>query len=105
MRQDPTKRDTKEQLLVSKWLNEIGLEHSVEEELEPYWADIFIHDLNLVIELDGRHHLKKRDSIRDAYLVETYGVSIWRLKNKVIRTSYKEEFTKQVMKIVEEYSA
>ena len=42
MRQDPAKRDTKEQLLVSKWLNEIGLEHSLEEELEPYWADIFI---------------------------------------------------------------
>ncbi len=105
MRQDPAKRDTKEQLLVSKWLNEIGLEHSLEEELEPYWADIFIHDLNLVIELDGPNHLKKRDSIRDAYLVETYGVSIWRLKNKLIRSSYKEEFTKQVMKIVEEYSA
>ena len=105
MRQEPTKRDTKEQLLISKWLNEIGLEHSLEEELDPFWADIYIHDLNLVIELDGPNHMKKRDDARDEFLVETYHVSIWRIKNKIVKVNYKEEFKKELMQIVEEYSA
>ena len=105
MRQEPTKRDTQEQLLISKWLNEIGLEHSLEEELEPYWADIYVHDLKLVIELDGPSHMKKRDDVRDMFLIKNYHVSIWRIKNKTVKVSYKAEFEKELMRIVEEYSA
>ena len=105
MRQEPTKRDTKEQLIVSKWLNKMGLEHSREEEFEPYWVDIFIHDLNLAIELDGQNHLVKRDSIRDSYLVNTYGISMWRIKNKTVKPDYRPEFEKEILRIAEEHYA
>ena len=99
-----SKTDTKEQLLVSKWLTEIGLEHSLEEEFSPYRADIYIHDIRLVIELDGAFHLKKRDAKRDAYLLEKYRVYTWRVPNSVVTVGNKENLIKDLMILVEEYS-
>tara|TARA_Y100000310_G_C20703221_1_gene832057 strand:- start:4996 stop:5316 length:321 start_codon:yes stop_codon:yes gene_type:complete len=101
---EPRKRDTKEQLLVSKWLNEIGLEHSLEEEFPPYWADIYIHDIKLVIELDGAYHLKKRDAERDRHLLDEYGVCTWRVDNSVVMVRNKESFIQELMILVEERS-
>ena len=99
-----SKRDTKEQLLVSKWLTEIGLEHSLEEEFPPYWADVYIHDIRLVIELDGAFHLKTRDAKRDKHLLEEYKVSTWRVDNSSVTARNKVNFIKELMDKVEERS-
>ena len=104
MLNEPSKRDTKEQLLVSKWLTEIGLEHSLEEEFSPYWADIYIHDIRLAIELDGAFHLKKQDAKRDAYLLEEYKVSTWRVPNLMVTVGNKDNLIKDLMILVEERS-
>ena len=101
---EPRKRDSKEQLLVSKWLNEIGLEHSLEEEFPPYWADIYIHDIKLAIELDGAFHLKKRDAKRDSHFLEEYGVTTWRIENEMVKVRNKDNFIKELMILVEERS-
>jgi len=101
---DLRKTDTKEQLLVSKWLTEIGLEHSLEEKFPPYWADIYIHDIMLVIELDGAFHLKKKDAKRDRILLEEYRVITWRVPNSHVTPTNKKTFIKELMVLVEERS-
>jgi len=104
MLNEPRKRDTKEQLLVSKWLTEIGLEHSLEEEFSPYWADIYIHDIRLAIELDGAFHLKKQDAKRDTYILKEYKVSTWRVPNSMVTVGNKGNFMTYLMTLVEERS-
>jgi len=99
-----SQRDTKEQLLVSKWLTELGLEHSLEEEFSPYWADIYIHDIRLAIELDGAFHLKKQDAKRDALILEEYKVSTWRVPNSMVTVGNKNNFVNLLMILVEERS-
>ena len=101
---DLRKTETKEQLLVSKWLVEIGLEHSLEEEFPPYWADIYIHDIMLVIELDGAFHFRKSDAKRDEIFSEKYGVMTWRVPNSHVTPTNKETFIKDLMILVEERS-
>jgi len=98
------KRDTIEQLLVSDWLLELGLEHSLEEDFSPYSADVYIHDIRLAIEVDGAFHLKKKDAKRDNYILEKYGVSTWRVNNSEIKSSNKDTFIKELMDLVEERS-
>jgi len=99
-----SKRDTKEQLLVSKWLTEVGLEHSLEEAFSPYWADVYIHDIKLAIELDGAFHLKKQDAKRDAYILKEHKVSTWRVPNSMVTVRNKANFIKDLMVLVEESS-
>ncbi len=101
LRREPKTRDTNEQLRVASWLRELGLGFSLEEEFSPYCADIFICDLNLIIELDGPQHLKRRDAKRDAFIKETYGIDVWRFKNREIRENFKAQFHARIMERAE----
>ena len=103
MRNFARKSDTKEQLTVATWLREIGLDFTLEEEFDPYIADIYIRALNLTIELDGPSHQEKRDSKRDEFLKETYEVDVWRFKNKQINTEFKSLFAGMIMERSEEF--
>ena len=94
--------NTKEQLRVASWLIELGLLTNLEVSFPPYIADIYLPELDLIIELDGPHHWASKDKKRDTYLNEEHGVNVWRFKNEVIKASFKEDFIALIMKRAEE---
>ena len=102
-RNDRMLRDTPAQLMVAGWLQDMGMGFSLEsEDFYPYTADVYLADLNLVIELDGPSHLKKKDAKRDAHIKEHHQVDTWRFKNKDIRVSFKDEFIEMINERSEE---
>ena len=102
MRVDPFKTDTKHQLLVQGWIEELGIGTITEQPFGDYSVDIFIPDLGLGIEIDGPYHLKKRDRARDEQINQVHGVDIWRIPIKEMGAGYKDEFVKRLMLKVEE---
>lgn len=100
-RNEPRTTDTKEQLTVSQWLINIGIGFTTEEEFPPYVADIYVRDLNLIIELDGPHHRKKKDEIRDAFLKDEHSIDVWRFKNDLITKDFESEFTDMIIERAE----
>ena len=96
-RNEPRTSDTKEQITVSQWLVEIGLDFTTEEEFLPYVADIYIRDLKLIIELDGPYHREKRDKKRDEFLQSEHSIDVWRFKNKLIKEDFKAQFTEMII--------
>ena len=102
MRDDAFKTDTKHQLLINRWIEELGIGTVVEQPFGDYLLDIFIPDLNLGIEVDGPYHLKRRDSNRDEYLKQVHGVDIWRIPIKDMGAGYKDKFIDRIMLRVEE---
>jgi very-short-patch-repair endonuclease len=102
MRDDPFKTDTKHQLLVRDWIEELGIGTVTEQPFGNYSVDIFIPDLDLGIEVDGPYHLKKRDRDRDEYINQVHGIDIWRISIKEINAKYKDEFVQRLMSRVEE---
>ena len=63
-----------------------------------YLADYFfptaLGGKGLIVELDSEYHKEDSDSIRDSYILETYGLSTFRMKNfekaEVQKTKFKE---------------
>jgi len=102
VRDDAFKTDTKHQLLINKWIEELGIGTVIEQPFGAYSVDIFIPDLNLGIEVDGPYHLKKRDLKRDEYLKQAHGVDIWRIPIKKMGAGYKDKFLSRLMIRVEE---
>ena len=102
MRDDSFKTDTKHQLLINRWIGELGIGTVIEQLFGDYSVDIFIPDLNLGIEVDGPYHLKKRDLKRDEYLKQTHDVDIWRIPIKDMGAGYKDKLINRIMLRVEE---
>ena len=101
MKNEPRKKDTKQQFTVAAWIKESGFGSSFEEDFPPYVVDIYISDLHLGIELDGPHHFKKRDQKRDEELFRDYGLVIWRYSNKEITGKFKSSFIKNLMQFAQ----
>jgi len=101
MKSDPRKKDTKQQFTVASWIKEAGFGITLEEDFPPYVVDIYVPDLQLGVELDGPYHFKKKDRERDAYLLETYQLPIWRFNNKEIITGYKSIFIDNILKFAQ----
>ena len=101
MKNEPLKKDTKQQFTVAAWIKESGFGSSLEEDFPPYVVDIYISDLHLGIELDGPHHFKKRDQKRDEELFRDYGLVIWRYSNKEITGKFKSSFIKNLMQFAQ----
>jgi len=102
VRDDAFKTDTKHQLLINKWIEELGIGTVIEQPFGVYSVDIFIPDLNLGIEVDGPYHHKRRDLKRDEYLKQTHGIDIWRIPIKKMGVGYKDKFISRLMIRVEE---
>ena len=98
------KKDTPHELMVLEWVRTTGLGANAQEDFPPYVVDIYIPDMKLGIEVDGPLHFSRKDKKRDQELQDKYGVDIWRLPLKILKMSYKEEFTNQLMEKVEEQS-
>jgi len=102
VRDDPFKQNTANQLRIKSWIEDIGIGVILEEDFGKYVVDIYIPDLLLGIEIDGPYHLKKRDQVRDEYLKDSFGIDIWRIPDKDIRVSYRDELTGLIMDRVKE---
>ena len=98
---DLRKKDTPQELLVLEWVRATGLGANAQEDFPPYVADVYVPDLELVIEVDGPLHMKKRDKKRDLDLKTKYGVDTWRIPLKKMAKSYKNEFTAELQKIIQ----
>ena len=101
MKSDPRKKDTPQQFLVAAWVKEAGFGTTLEEDFPPYVVDVYIPDLHLGIELDGPHHFRKRDAIRDEKLLSEYSLEIWRFNNAEIVRNYKSMFIDNIIKFAQ----
>ncbi|MDQ1281818.1 MAG: hypothetical protein QG630_169 [Patescibacteria group bacterium] len=65
-------------------------------------VDFYCHELKLVIELDGEIHkgLRERDTERNNYLKNNFGLNIIRIENKFILENTKEEIEAYLIKII-----
>ena len=95
-RNEPTTINTKTQLIVASWCEEMGLRCLLEELVGGYSLDIYLPELRLGIELDGPHHSRKRDGKRDAFLERRHDIDVWRFKNKEVEKMNKEAFFEMI---------
>lgn len=102
MRSEPRKKDTPEQFLMASWVKAAGFGSILEQDFEPYVVDIYIPDLLLALEIDGPYHMSRRDKYRDAYIRSTYNIDIWRYPLKIVKVSFKDEFTSNLLKYAQE---
>jgi len=100
MNRDLRKKDTPQELLILGWVRETGIGANSQEDFPPYVADVYVPDLELVIEVDGPLHLRKKDKERDLRLKTEYGVDTWRIPLKVISKGYKEDFMSSLQEII-----
>jgi very-short-patch-repair endonuclease len=80
--------------IVHKYLNKVGVVFETQKEFRPYFVDIFIPSLNLVVECDGiywhtRPGIREYDYKRDQYLIKQYGIKIVRVPEKYIHADPK----------------
>ena len=74
-------RFTEGQLNLQKYIESKGLQTVLEYSVSPYIADIFIPELQKIVEYDGPFHHKSRDIKRDKYILETYKLPVFRYKS------------------------
>lgn len=75
-------------------LRKAGVKFQSQKAFRPYFVDIFIPKLNLVVECDGIYwhsslKARKYDRKRDRYLISRYGVRVVRVPEKSIRENPK----------------
>jgi very-short-patch-repair endonuclease len=66
---------TPKQLEVESWINEFGLRTQLEKIVGQYSVDIFIPEINMVVEVDGKQHYKKEIERRDKVLKEEFEIA------------------------------
>ena len=95
---------TRPQLLLSSWLDQIGLGHSLEEPFTPYIVDIYIDEFRIGIEVDSAYHIsKKRDAKRDLFLKDTYGINVLHIDCSEIKKSNYDNIISKILSFVENF--
>ena len=73
----PPRDFTKQENIIAECLDDFGLRYEQQYDFPPYTVDIYIPEINMVIEADGKYgHLQKRDSKRDVYITSTHNVKL-----------------------------
>lgn len=68
---------------VEKALDKMGVHYQSEvDTFPPYQLDLYLPDHHVCIEVDGPAHLKRKDAVRDQWMLERYGVPTLRIKAK-----------------------
>ena len=80
--EDPLTELTEIHQKAIKKLEKLGYQVMEEVRFPPYVVDIYIPDLHIGVEVDGPHHVEKRDIKRDNVLYEEYNLPIIRLNQK-----------------------
>ena len=79
MDEDPLTELTDIHRKVIRRIERIDIPVMAEIDFPPYTVDIYIPDAHMSVEVDGPHHTKKRDEVRDTYLMETYNLPTIRI--------------------------
>lgn len=95
-----SKKKTKIERIVEKFLMDFGLCHVYQKAIGPYFADFYIPAMNLVIECDGAYwhssdKAKAKDAHRDS-VMKDMGINVLRLKETAIKKMTKDEFIESI---------
>lgn len=63
-------------------VTQMGFQVRIEEPFAPYVVDVYIPEMHVALEADGPRHSKRKDALRDAVLLEQYGLPVLRFANK-----------------------
>lgn len=89
---------TNGQLILERWIRELGFITELEKEFPPYCADIYLQEIHVVIEYDGAQHWKKKDKKKDDFLIKNYYLPVLRIKT----LSPKEVIVQKIRSFIEE---
>jgi very-short-patch-repair endonuclease len=103
-RNPPQKTDTSQQQRFVSWCRELGLAIQLETPFGPYWADIYLEEIGIIIELDGPYHNRKRDEKRDQYIQDNFDIEVWRFKNDEILERNKEVIIQKLQNRIETFA-
>jgi len=100
------KKFTKIQLEVEKICNNIGFQTELETRFGTKNTDIYIHELHMVVEVDGPNHISKKvDRERDDYLKDNFGLNIIHINWKELRNKdEKQKVRSKILRFAEELS-
>ena len=71
------------QRALSRMLTDMGFQNDMEVTFEPYRVDIYLRASHVAIEFDGPSHNRKRDAIRDKFLMTRFKLPVLRVKEFV----------------------
>ena len=96
----PPRDYTKQENIIAGLLSEFGLRYSDQTEFPPYTVDFYVAEIETVIEADGIYgHFQKRDSKRDAFLLEQDEVNhVIHIKEKT-KKDIKEKLWQEINKL------
>jgi len=84
-----SKRFTGGQMKLEKILNDLGFSTVLELEIDNYRVDVFVPELKLCVEFDGKgYHMKKHDRERDKHITEVSGFKVIRVNGDNLNTEY-----------------
>ena len=66
-------------------LEDLDLLVETEVEFPPKWVDCYLPDYHIAVEADGPQHSRSKDMDRDAYLMATYALPVYRLTDIQLR--------------------
>ena len=82
----PYRNGTKQEKLVQRCIEELGLRYVEQAKLGQYEVDFLLTELDVVVEADGPFgHLAKRDARRDQDLIDMGVAEVWHLKEKTLQ--------------------
>jgi len=89
---------TDKQIEVENWINNLGFQTELEQVFGVFCADIYIPELNWIIEIDGPQHYGAKDDRRDAYLFSQYKIFyIMHVKSTIKKNEFKILFTSTIL--------
>lgn len=82
----PYRNGTKQEKLVQRCIEELGLRYVEQAKFGPYEVDFLLTELDVVVEADGPFgHLAKRDARRDQDLIDMGIAEVWHFREKTLK--------------------
>jgi very-short-patch-repair endonuclease len=87
---------------IKGFLDEVHFKYKTENKTKNGWADFVFPKLHLIIELDGSHHLKRKelDAIRDAHLLNERGYTVIRITYAEYKKGVRKDEIKRLLNLL-----
>lgn len=96
----PPRDFTSQEQVIGKVLSDLGLRYEEQYAVGYYTVDFYIPEISLAIEADGLYgHFRKRDLIRDTYLMHQDDVNNVLHITEVSYTKIKDEIWRALMNL------
>lgn len=90
---------TDKQLKVEKYINEVGFRTELEKVYGQYCVDIWLPELNWVVEIDGPTHWNKERQKRDAMLMKEHNIAyILHYESNISKARFIDNFKAEIAK-------